>query len=102
MLLQQHQAPELSAHLDHLPSLSLTAQQLEDLEAIALSLGSEMDSAVDGQKASRVEDSVAVSSNPTLGGAMVPGIGFVSGRARRSFNQTALEVNSFAPSGSSV
>eukprot|EP00913_Durusdinium_trenchii_P004064 g3766.t1 len=34
--------------------------------------------------------------------APMPGLGYISGRARKSFQKTALEVDSFAPSGAQV
>lgn len=91
------EAPELSSRLQNLPSMPIATQQLADLEAIAFSLGTAGQTSETAPMETSVEAPAAA-----MGGEIIPGVGFVSGRARRSFNKTALEVNSFAPSGSSV
>eukprot|EP00435_Cladocopium_sp_Y103_P013742 s681_g3.t1 len=95
------EAPELSSRLQNLQSTPIATQQLADLEAIASSLG-EMTAPTSTETAVMPMETSVEAPAAAMGGEIIPGVGFVSGRARRSFNKTALEVNSFAPSGSSV
>ncbi|CAE7819540.1 lgrC, partial [Symbiodinium necroappetens] len=64
------------------PSEMFAAAQLADLEAIAASLGSSMT-----EQAEEASSQASAPAPPgaVLGGEVLPGIGFVAGRARRSF-----------------
>ncbi|CAE7596223.1 P4HA1, partial [Symbiodinium natans] len=82
------------------PGEMFAEAQLLDLEAIAASLGSSMTEQAD--EASSPEVPAPAPPGAVLGGEVLPGIGFVAGRARRSFGGAALEVDGFAPAGASV
>ncbi|CAK9057565.1 unnamed protein product, partial [Durusdinium trenchii] len=92
------QGREIPAVLKDTSETSISAQQLADLEAIASTLGA--------SEAIPQAELLALPEEPEVvlaeSEAPMPGLGYISGRARKSFQKTALEVDSFAPSGAQV